>query len=116
MAFMVPALLHPAGQLVTLEDAVPVGIHACEHVDQPRAVFVRRDQPVAIGVEPVEPGAAMCQDLVTGQLAIAVAVDGCGMHQMLALVMVADVSGNGEACDNNARQDKSARDHDASVQ
>ena len=58
----------------------------------------------------------MCQDLVTGQLAVAVAVDGCGVHQMLALVMVADVSGNGEACDNNARQDKSARDHDASVQ
>ena len=113
---MVPALLHPAGQLVTLEDTVPVGIHACEHVDQPRAVFVRRDHPVAIGVKPVEPSAAVRSDLVAGQLAVAVAVDGCGVHQMLALMMVADVSGNGEACDNNARQDKSARDHDASVQ
>ena len=93
---------HPLGQFIIGKHAVIVGIHAREHGDKPGAELVSRDGAVGIAVEPVKTDPVMCQDFILRQGTVTIRVKRGGAEHMAALVLVAEISGDGETGDNHS--------------
>jgi hypothetical protein len=98
---MISVMAHPAGQFIAGKNTVIIGIHAGEHGDKPGAELVSRYGAVAIAVEPVKTNPVMRQDFILRQGTVTIRVKRGGAEHMAALVVVTEISGDGETGDNH---------------
>ena len=99
---MISVAAHPLGQFIAGKHTVIVGIHTGEHGDKSGAELVSRDGAVGIAVEPVKTDPVMCQNFILRQGTVTIRVERGGAEHMATLVMVAEISGDGETGDNHS--------------